>query len=102
MRAVADNADGLLKPGMFVTIELPTSSAEPVTQVPITAVQEHEGQTFVFLHNGEDRFERRNVVTGRRSGEFVEITSGLQPGEQVATRGGFALKSRMLADLLAE
>ena len=102
MRAVADNADGLLKPGMFVTIELPTSSAEPVTQVPTTAVQEHEGQTFVFLHSGADRFERREVTTGRRSGEFVEITAGLQSGEQVVTSGGFALKSRMLADLLAE
>lgn len=102
MRAVADNTHGLLKPGMFVTIELPTTSTEPVTQVPTAAVQEHEGQTFVFLHSGDDRFERREVVVGRRSGDFVEVTSGLQPGEQVVTGGGFALKSRMLADLLAE
>ncbi len=102
MRAVADNAEGLLKPGMFVTIELPTTSTQPVTQVPAAAVQEHQGQTFVFLHSGDDRFERREVVVGRRSGERVEITSGLLPDEQVVTGGGFALKSRMLADLLAE
>lgn len=102
MRAVADNAEGLLKPGMFVTIEFPTTSSAPVIQVPTAAIQEHEGQTFVFIHSGEDRFLRRDVVVGRRSSASVEITSGLQPGEQVVTSGGFALKSRMLADLLAE
>lgn len=102
MRAVADNAEGLLKPGMFVTIELPTTSAGPVTQVPTSAVQEHEGRTFVFVHSGDDRFVRRDVKVGRRGGERVEISSGLQAGDQVVIGGAFALKSRMLADLLAE
>ncbi len=102
MRAVADNAEGLLKPGMFVTIELPTTSAGPVTQVPTAAVQEHGGRTFVFVHSGDDRFLRRDVKVGRRGGEWVEITTGLTADDQVVTGGAFALKSRMLADLLAE
>lgn len=102
LRAIANNSEELLKPGMFVTIELSVTSAEAVPQVPTTAIQEHEGKTFVYVHLGGDRFERRDVQTGRRSAEAVEIVTGLQRGDPVVVTGGFALKSRMLADLLTD
>jgi cobalt-zinc-cadmium efflux system membrane fusion protein len=102
MRAVADNADGLLKPGMFVRVTLPGAARASVLQVPRSAIQEHEGKPFVFLHAGGDVFERRDVTLGRRSGEVVEIVEGIAPGDQVVTGGGFALKSRLLAGLLEE
>lgn len=102
MRAVAENPAGRLKPGMFVTVVLPRISTAEVLQVPQQAVQLHEGQTFVFVQVGDETFARRNVELGRRNREVVEIRSGLQPGEQVVVEGGFALKSKMLAELLAE
>jgi cobalt-zinc-cadmium efflux system membrane fusion protein len=102
MRAVADNADGLLKPGMFVRVTLPGASRSSVLQVPRAAIQEHEGRSFVFVHAGGDAFERRDVTLGRRAGESVEVVEGLAAGDQVVTGGGFALKSRLLAELLEE
>lgn len=102
MRAVADNADGLLKPGMFVRVTLPGAARASVLQVPESAIQEHEGRSFVFVHAGGDAFERRDVAVGRRSGEIVEIVAGIAPGDKVVTGGGFALKSRLLAGLLEE
>ena len=102
LRAVADNADRLLKPGMFVTVELPAPAQATVLQVPLTAIQEHEGRAFVFLHMGDDAFQRRDVKLGRRNAQGVEILAGLAAGDRVVVNGGFALKSRMLADLLAE
>lgn len=102
MRAMAENAEGLLKPGMFVSIELPNLSSFEVLQVPLTALQDYEGKTFVFVHADTDQFERRVVETGRRNTTSVEILSGLNEGDKVVTDGGFALKSRMLADLLGE
>ncbi len=102
MRAVADNAEGLLKPGMFVNVELPRVAQDDVLQVPEAALQEYEGKTFVFVHLHDETFERRDVTPGRRAAQSVEILSGLKPGEMVVTRGGFALKSRMLADLLSD
>jgi cobalt-zinc-cadmium efflux system membrane fusion protein len=102
LRAEADNADGMLKPGMFVTVELPGAAETSVLQVPLSAAQEHEGRPFVFVHLGGDRFERRDVVLGRRNTASVEIRDGLATGEEVVVGGGFALKSRMLAELLAE
>jgi cobalt-zinc-cadmium efflux system membrane fusion protein len=102
MRAVADNTDGMLKPGMFVRVMLPGAARASVLQVPRAAIQEHEGQSFVFVHTGDNAFERRDVTLGRRAGEAVEIVTGLDPGDQVVTGGGFALKSRLLAGLLEE
>lgn len=102
MRAVADNAEGLLKPGMFVTVELPDVKQSTVLQVPTSALQEHDGQTFVFVHLRDDQFERRVVKRGRSNREVVEILDGVRAGEPVVVQGGFALKSRMLESLLSE
>jgi cobalt-zinc-cadmium efflux system membrane fusion protein len=102
MRALADNAAGLLKPGMFVRVTLPGAARASALQVPQSAIQEHEGKAFVFRHAGGDIFERRDVTLGRRAGEVVEIVEGIAPGDQVVTGGGFALKSRLLAALLEE
>ena len=102
MRAIADNSQGLLKPGMFVTVKFPSLSREHVMQVPLTAVQEHEGQSFVFVHVKDDAFDRRDVKLGLRNSQAVEIQAGLQPDEMVVVSGGFALKSRMLSALLSE
>lgn len=101
MRAVADNHEGLLRPGMFVNVELPEVELDDVLQVPSTAVLDHEGHTFVFVHEGGDSFRRHDVVVGRQNATATEILEGLQAGDQVVTRGGFALKSRMLAELLS-
>lgn len=100
--AIADNADRKLKPGIFVTIELPDIAAATVLRVPESAVFEHEGKSFVFVHAGGDRFERRDVELGRVGDHSIEIRSGLQAGDPVAVSGGFALKSRMLSSLLEE
>lgn len=102
LRATAPNLEGLLKPGMFVTVLLPDVQATEVLQVPPTAIQDHEGRSFVFVQTGDEAFQRRDVTQGRRNEHGVEIRSGLTAGDRVVVEGGFGLKSRMLADLLAE
>lgn len=102
MRATADNKEGLLRPGMFVNVEFPSVARTGVLQIPVTAVQEHDGKSFVFVHKGGDTFERRDVSLGLQNSQNAEVTAGLTPGEVIATGGVFALKSRMLAELLSE
>lgn len=102
LRAVADNKEGLLKPGMFVTVDLPGAMKTSVLQVPRSAIFEHGGISFVFVHGGGDSFERRDITRGRSTANAVEILSGISSGESIVVAGGFALKSRMLADLLGE
>ena len=100
MRVIANNPQRKLKPGMFVTIELPDMEAATVLQVPTAAVLDHEGASFVFVHLDGERFERRDVVIGRQGGSSIEILEGLTAGDEVVVSGGFALKSRMLSALL--
>ncbi len=102
MRAIAENPDHLLKPGMFVTIELPTLSMDDALAIPAAAVQQHEGVSFVFVYGDKDRFERRDVVVGPDNGTQVVIESGLEVGDKVVSKGGFILKSRLLAALMGE
>ncbi|TWU26486.1 Cobalt-zinc-cadmium resistance protein CzcB [Novipirellula galeiformis] len=102
MRAIADNTDHHLKPGMFVTIELPTSQQQAAILIPSSAVQEHEGKKFVFVLQGEDQFLRRDVQVGPANDKSVVIRQGLRDGERIITGGGFILKSQLLAELMGE
>ncbi len=102
LRAIADNSKGYLRPGMFVTVEVPNLDTASVVQVPSSSLQEFEGKTFVFVHRQGDQFEKRMVTIGRKNQDRVEILSGVKAGEEVVVKGGFALKSKMLEGLLQE
>jgi len=93
VRLIAENPDGLLKPGMFVEIELPGAVVPDVVQVARTAVVEEKGETFVFVQKSEEAFERRDVKVGQANGDVVEVVEGLRPGEKIAVAGLFALKT---------
>jgi cobalt-zinc-cadmium efflux system membrane fusion protein len=102
LRAIADNTDRLLKPGMFVNVLIPGVSQGSALTIPKDAVQEHEGKKFVFVHLGSDRFARRDVQLGPTNEHGVMIREGIQADEPIVVQGGFILKSRMLAELLGE
>jgi cobalt-zinc-cadmium efflux system membrane fusion protein len=102
MLAVAENRQGRLRPGMFVEINLDGGADEGALIVPTAAVQRHENQPFVFVALRSSGYERRGVTLGRSAGEKIEIVGGLDEGESVVVEGGFALKSELLSDLMAE
>ncbi|MEO8268906.1 MAG: efflux RND transporter periplasmic adaptor subunit [Aureliella sp.] len=102
LRAIADNSEHRLKPGMFVNIQLPiVQQGEPIV-IPASAVQEHEGKRFVFVLQNDGSFVRRDVTVGPSSQSGVVIDKGLLEGESIVTGGGFILKSKLLAELLGE
>lgn len=101
LRAIADNAEHRLKPGMFVNVELPVQKPDSIV-ILSSAVQQHEGKTFVFVLRDDKQFRRRDVTVGATSGETTVVRSGLREGESLVTGGGFILKSRLLAELLGE
>ena len=98
VRLELGNPKGLLQAGQLVTARILGQSdgaAAEVLAVPRSAVEQVEGKTVVFVENGTG-FERRNVLIGRSAGDHVEIRGGLNPGERIATRGAFLLKSELL------
>jgi cobalt-zinc-cadmium efflux system membrane fusion protein len=104
VRVVLPNADGALKPGMFadVDIEVTGGTGDSTLAVPVGAVQEDGGQTIVFVLTGERRFERRVITAGSPGHEWVPVTRGLAPGDEVVVRGAFVLKSELRKGELGE
>jgi RND family efflux transporter MFP subunit len=100
--AEVDNSERLLKAGMFVAIELGSGEDQGILQAPASAIQRHDGATFVFVQRGPEEFERRDVRIKRSTRETVEIADGLLESESVVVNGGFALKSKMLSELMTE
>ena len=97
-RVQVANADGRLKPGMFASVEVRFASDKQAVTVPANAVLSDENKSFVFQHWQDDLWVRRNVVTGRKQGDRMEIVSGLKAGATVVVSGGFMLKSDILRE----
>lgn len=85
VRAVLPNEDGLLKPGMFMSVELKRDRGEVVV-APEQAIVPEGGSQFVFVV-ADGVAEKRRVQLGRRIPGFVAIESGLEAGESVITEG---------------
>ncbi|MBN9246832.1 MAG: efflux RND transporter periplasmic adaptor subunit [Hyphomicrobium sp.] len=92
--ASIDNTDGAWRPGSFVTADIAVSEAKADLVIPKSALQTVEGATRVFVRTPEG-FEARRVTIGNDDGDAVEVTSGLETGEQIATANTFLLKAEL-------
>lgn len=102
VRIELPNPNRRLKLDMFATIQLKSKTDRPVLAVPIGAIQQIDGKSVVFVRDGEKEFDIRKVQTGTESQGWIEITSGLKPGETIVTRGSFVLKSEHQKSELGE
>lgn len=92
LRLEADNPSFALRPDMFVDVEL-KASVPPGLTVPRDAVIDSGRQQRVFVERSDGVFEPREVETGWRLGDRVEIVHGLQEGERVVAAGTFLVDS---------
>jgi len=83
VEAIADNADGRLKPGLFATALLQQPSPTPAMLVPAAAVETVAGTSRVYTIAADHKVEERIVTLGEKVGERIEISSGVKPGERV-------------------
>jgi len=83
--ATVPNEDGLLKPGMFLTVGL-EKKRENVLMVPEEALVPREGRQFVFVVENGKAMEREVALGGRAPG-LAEVRSGVESGAQVITEG---------------
>lgn len=80
------NPAARLRPGMFVEVTVVAERRENVPVVPREAVTERRGRKVVFVVEGQ-RVAERAVGLGLGDDDVVEITSGLEGGEQIVVRG---------------
>jgi membrane fusion protein, copper/silver efflux system len=92
VRLEADNPGYILRPDMFVDVQVPVSLPPTIT-VPVDAVLDAGLQKTVFVEREAGFFEPRTVETGWRFGDRVEIVKGLTPGERIVVSGNFLIGS---------
>jgi membrane fusion protein, heavy metal efflux system len=96
VRIVLANPDNRLRPEMLANAEIPVGERKQILLVPSEAIQQINGQDIVFVRTDPDRFIVRAVQTGETAGGQTPILNGLKPGDEVAVRGSFVLKSHLL------
>jgi Cu(I)/Ag(I) efflux system membrane fusion protein len=100
IRLEADNPGYVLRPDMFVDVELPVKLPAGIT-VPADAVLDSGLKKTVFVDRGNGYFEPRTVETGWRYGDQVEVVKGLARGERIVVSGNFLIDSESRMKLAA-
>lgn len=87
-----ENPDDKWRSGDYANASIVTNTQEAGMLVPVDAVQMIEGKPFVFAKT-DGGFEKRPVITGKKDSRYIEISSGLTQGEQIAIGNTFVLKA---------
>ena len=98
VRAVIDNSDSALKPGMFMTVDLQRDRGRALV-IPEQAIVPEGSAQFVFVVNG-NIIEKREVRLSRRIPGFVIIGEGLAEGEQVVSEGTGKVRDGLTVEVI--
>ncbi len=89
-----DNRDGFWRPGMFVTVEVVTDARRVPVAVAKSALQTFRDWNVVFARYG-DQFEVRPLTLGEADDQWIEVLSGLNPGQAYAAGNSYVLKAEL-------
>ena len=92
VRFTIPNPEGVLKPQMFTNVEIKIDLGSRLA-VPSEAVIDTGVRQIVYVDKGEGYFEPREVTTGLKVDELVEVTGGIRAGEKVASSANFLIDS---------
>jgi membrane fusion protein (multidrug efflux system) len=107
VRATFPNKDGILRPGLFVNVDVAAADQRQVLLIPATAViyAPYGDSVFVLDQKAGDAkkagdqptlvAQPRFVRLGERRGDLVAVVSGLAEGETVVSNGAFKLRKGM-------
>lgn len=95
----APNPNLLLRPGMFVKVDIVQERHTQAIVIPKTGLQVRNNTPVVFVVEGASA-EMREVTTGIEAGDTVEIVSGLGEGERLVVKGQETLRDKAKVRIL--
>lgn len=87
-----ENTDGVLRPGMYASVELIVGQNEQALVVPKGAVVQHEGASVCLVVGADGVLQRKPVKIGLKTATETEIVGGLSEGELVITANTAAFR----------
>ncbi len=88
-----DNSKEKLKPNMYSHVTIYAGEKKDVISIPREALIRDANQERVIKALGEGFFQAQEVVAGMESGDWIEITSGLNEGEEIVISSQFLIDS---------
>jgi Cu(I)/Ag(I) efflux system membrane fusion protein len=86
------NPEGELKPQMYTDVEIFIDLGSRLA-VPESAVIDTGTRQIIYVDKGDGNFEPRDVTTGIRAEGLIEVTTGVEAGDQVASEANFLIDS---------
>lgn len=94
-RAIFDNTDGILKPGMYADIRLGSADKVDVLMIPQQAIGTNQTQKFVYVIDDNNVVQYRTVTLGQQVDKSQIILSGLNAGDKVVVNGVIKIRPDM-------
>jgi membrane fusion protein, copper/silver efflux system len=92
VRMAFANPGLLLRPGMFVNVDLEIPMGRQLV-VPASAVFQTGTREIAFVDHGGGYIEPRQIVVGPQAGNDFIVLKGLKPGERIVTSANFLIDS---------
>lgn len=86
-RAIVNNLDSRLIPGVFVNVRIGTAHQTPTLLVPERAVSVSQSKRFVYVVDADNTVHYREVTLGENIDSQRVVLSGLNAGERVIVNG---------------
>jgi RND family efflux transporter MFP subunit len=86
-RALVDNSEGLLTPGLFVRVQLKGRGPYSALLIPDEAIGTDQSKRFVMVVDNEGLAQRRFITTGRLYDGLRAVEEGLTPEDRIIVSG---------------
>lgn len=93
VRIELSNPEGRLKPNMFANAMINVPLGETLV-IPSSSLLDTGKRKVVFVAQDENTFVKREIVTGQETQGYVQVLSGLNPGDTVVTAATFLIDSQ--------
>ncbi|WP_081869693.1 efflux RND transporter periplasmic adaptor subunit [Endozoicomonas numazuensis] len=87
LRAEFPNPQGIIVPGLYVSLIMESKNKTVHPVIPQSSVQENQSGRFVLVVKQDNSVETRQVDLGRRMGPMWVVNSGLKTGEHIIVEG---------------
>lgn len=91
VRIELPNPGGVLKPSMYATVEFAAGARKAALAVRDSAILDTGTRKVVLVERAPGRFEPRQVKTGLKGDQYVEVLDGIGEGESVVVTANFLL-----------